>query len=148
IKIGGTAATSINVVSATQVTCVTPAHTAGAADVKVTTSGGSVTSTGAFTYVSIWTITSSAGSNGSISPTGAVNVNNGSNQSFAITPNTNYTVADVLVDGVSVGMVSSYTFSNVTANHTINATFTPVTWTIIASAGSNGAINPSGTVSV
>jgi lysophospholipase L1-like esterase len=94
------------------------------------------------------TITASAGANGSISPPGAVSVNQGSNQSFTITPNAGYNIADVLVDGSSVGAVASYTFTNVTANHTISATFVIKTYTIEASAGANGSISPSGDVSV
>ncbi|WP_372946616.1 TSUP family transporter, partial [Muriicola sp.] len=50
-------------------------------------------------------------------------VANGTNQTFAITPNACHTIADVVVDGGSVGPVASYTFTNVTANHTISATF-------------------------
>ena len=49
-------------------------------------------------------------------------VNDGANQSFTIPPNTGYHVADVLVNGGSVGAVTSYTFTNVTANQTISAT--------------------------
>ncbi|MBP6855670.1 MAG: DUF2341 domain-containing protein [Candidatus Pacebacteria bacterium] len=70
-----------------------------------------------------YTITSSAGSNGSISPSGATTVNNGDNQTFTITANSGYHISDVMVDGSSVGAVSSYTFNNVTAGHTISATF-------------------------
>ncbi|MBI1806985.1 MAG: G8 domain-containing protein, partial [Ignavibacteria bacterium] len=96
----------------------------------------------------VYTITASAGANGTISPSGAVSVNHGSNQSFTITPNTGYHVADVLVDGSSVGAVSSYDFTNVTANHTITASFAIDVFTITASAGANGTITPSGAVSV
>jgi len=98
--------------------------------------------------INVYTITASAGANGSISPSGAVSVNHGSNQSFAITPNTGYHVADVLVNGTSVGAVTSYTFNNVTANHTISATFAINVYTITASADANGTISPSGAVSV
>jgi hypothetical protein len=70
-----------------------------------------------------YTITASAGSNGSISPLGAVSVNYGANQTFSITPGANYHVADVLVDNVSQGAITTYTFNNVTINHTISATF-------------------------
>jgi hypothetical protein len=52
-----------------------------------------------------------------------VNVAKGANQSFSITPAAGYQVAGVVVDGVSVGAVTSYTFSNVTSNHTLSATF-------------------------
>ena len=93
-------------------------------------------------------ITTSAGPDGSISPSGSVSVNYGASQTFTITPNTGYQVASVLVDGVSVGAVSSYTFSNVQADHTISATFTVIQYVITASAGSGGSISPSGSVSV
>ena len=75
---------------------------------------------------------------------GAVGVDYGANQSFTITPDASYHVADVLVDGVSVGAVASYTFTNVTANHTIAASFAIDTYTITASAGANGSIAPNG----
>jgi Tol biopolymer transport system component len=68
-------------------------------------------------------ITATAGTGGTISPSGIVTVNPGANKSFAIATNTGYHVADVLVDGLSVGAVSSYTFTNVTADHSIAATF-------------------------
>jgi hypothetical protein len=98
--------------------------------------------------VRTYTITASAGTGGTISPSGAVSVNHGANQTFAITPNTGYGITDVLVDGASVGAVSSYTFSNVTANHTISASFAVNTYTINASASPGGSISPSGAVAV
>lgn len=69
------------------------------------------------------TITALAGTNGSISPNGITTVNCGIDQTYTITPNSGYVVDDVLVDGVSVGPVTSYTFTNVTAAHSISATF-------------------------
>jgi hypothetical protein len=78
------------------------------------------------TYVNVvnnFTITASAGPNGSISPSGSQTVSAGGNLDFTITPNLGFHIADVLVDGSSVGAVSSYTFTNVTANHTIAASF-------------------------
>lgn len=69
------------------------------------------------------TITATAGNGGSISPNGAVTVNNGENKTFTITPNSGYAISNVLVDGQSVGAVRSYTFSNVRSNHTISASF-------------------------
>jgi len=71
----------------------------------------------------VWTITASAGANGGINPSGAVKVNDGSSQTFAITPNVGYHITDVTVDGVSQGAITSYTFTNVTADHTITASF-------------------------
>jgi hypothetical protein len=70
------------------------------------------------------TITASAGANGSISPSGPVSVNYGSDQAFALIPNVGYHVASVAVDGGSVGPVQSYTFTNVITSHTIEANFT------------------------
>jgi len=95
-----------------------------------------------------YTITASAGTGGSISPTGSVIVNHGSSQGYTITPNTGYQVADLLVDGVSVGEVASYTFDQVVGDHSIHATFIADTVTITASAGTNGSISPTGSVSV
>ncbi len=70
-----------------------------------------------------YTVTASAGANGSITPAGAVSVYSGYDQTFTIEADSGYTIADVTVDGSSVGAVSSYTFNNVLANHTISATF-------------------------
>ena len=70
-----------------------------------------------------YTITASAGPHGSIIPSGEVTLNQGSDKSFTITPDNGYIIDDVLVDGSSLGAVSSYTFTNVTEDHTIYATF-------------------------
>ena len=70
-----------------------------------------------------WTITASAEPHGSISPSGAVSVPQGGSRLFTITPEAGYIVDDVLVDGSSVGAVTSYEFTNVTADHTIAASF-------------------------
>lgn len=69
------------------------------------------------------TIRASAGANGTISPVGWTSVGEGGEQTFTITPDAGYAVAKVLVDGRSVGAVSSYTFRNVTQDHTIEAVF-------------------------
>ncbi len=71
----------------------------------------------------IYSITASAGEGGSISPEGTVEVVTGHSQDFAITANEGYEIADVVVDGVSQGAVSSYTFDDVTADHTIEVSF-------------------------
>jgi hypothetical protein len=103
-----------------------------------------------FSLIPTNTITASAGANGTITPSGSVSVTVGASQTFSIAPLTGYAISDVLVDGTSVGAVATYTFSNVTANHTIAASFvvSSVTYTITASAGVNGSITPSGAVSV
>ncbi len=71
------------------------------------------------------TITASAGPHGSINPSGPVTVPHGADQSFAMAPDAGYVVADVLVDGGSVGKVTSFTFANVVIDHTIVASFEP-----------------------
>ncbi|MFQ9908233.1 MAG: S-layer homology domain-containing protein [Acutalibacter sp.] len=81
----------------------------------VNTGGGGVTR-----YI----IEAEAGDGGSISPSGRVSVSSGSDKTFTITADEGYTIANVVVDGKSVGAVSSYTFENVRQNHTIYATFT------------------------
>ena len=81
------------------------------------------------------TIAASAGSNGTISPSGAISVNSGGSQTFTITPATGYQTASVLIDGASVGALASYTFSDVTANHTISASFATANQPPVAEAG-------------
>ena len=76
-----------------------------------------------FTLLGPYTITASAGPNGSISPSGAVSVACAANQTFTIAADPCYHIVDVLVDGSSAGAVASYTFTNVHANHTIAASF-------------------------
>lgn len=87
-------------------------------NVKLTASSGTTPA-----EPTTFTITASAGQGGSISPSGAVSVAKGENQTFAITPSENYEIEDVKADGKSVGKVNTYTFDNVTAAHTIAATF-------------------------
>ncbi len=70
-------------------------------------------------------IESSAGAGGSISPSGYISVNYGGSQTFNITPTTGYSILDVLVNGTSVGAVSSYTVQNIQGATTISATFAP-----------------------
>ncbi len=84
----------------------------------------SITQAGVQAVAQIYTINASAGSNGTIAPSGQVSVMSGANQTFTLTPASGYKVANVLVDGSSVGAVNSYTFSNVRASHTIQASFT------------------------
>ena len=69
-------------------------------------------------------------------------------KTFIITPDAGYPVSDVLVDGVSVGAVTSHTFKNVKANHTIHAIFKAMEFAITATAGEGGTIGPAGTVVV
>ena len=70
-------------------------------------------------------IVASAGTGGSISPAGTIQVTHGSSKTFTITPNSGFLVDDLLVDGISKGALTTYTFSNVTEAHTITASFKP-----------------------
>ena len=70
-----------------------------------------------------YTIAATAGEGGSITPNGDVSVKEGASQTFAITADNGYEIADVLVDGSSVGAVETYTFDEVKANHTITVSF-------------------------
>ena len=102
------------------------------------------------------TITATAGNGGTIAPSGRVTVAEGADQTFAITANQGYEVADVKVDGESKGAVTTYTFESVDRDHKIEAAFRstgggPVTppstkyYEITSSAGEGGSISPSGT---
>ena len=99
------------------------------ADANYTTLTGSIelyhksSSGGGGWYYTYHTIKATAGANGSISPSGWTSVREGWDQTFTITPDKGYAVAKVLVDGKSVGAVTSYTFKNVTKGHTIEAVF-------------------------
>ena len=70
-----------------------------------------------------FTITATAGNGGKIAPTGATKVYKGTSKAFTITPNDGYHVDSLTVDGTAVDVVTEYTFSDVTANHTIAVTF-------------------------
>ena len=98
--------------------------------------------------INTYTITASAGANGAVTPAGVTPVNYGATPTYAITPNPGYHVVNVLVNGTSVGAVTSYNFPSVTADKTISATFAINTYTITASAGANGAVTPAGVTPV
>ena len=71
----------------------------------------------------VYTIKATAGIHGSITPSGDVDVLHGGSQTFTIAANRGYAISNVKIDGVSIGAVKSYTFENVTGNHTIEVTF-------------------------
>ena len=96
----------------------------------------------------VYTVTATADVNGSITPSGTTTVNSGGSQTCTITPNQGYQVLNVIVDGASMGAITSYTFTNIKANHTINAYFKVITYTITASAGAGGSISPLGTTTL
>ena len=172
---GGTVSGGGTVTEGTDVT-ITATANAGYHFVHWTENGATVSTDPSYTFIAaadhsltavfvedepeIYTITASAGTGGSITPTGDVTVNKGENHTFTITPNEGYEIADVIVDGVSVlNQLSgnSYTFTGVQENHTISVTFQetggepepePETYTITATAGAGGSMNPFGAVTV
>ena len=112
-----------------------------------------------FTYTDVefdtYTIVASAGSGGTINPSGTISVIEAQNKRFDFYPNTNYTLSKVLVDNVENAQAVSdgyYIFTNVTENHTIHAEFTysgaDPQYTITASASNGGTITPNGNVIV
>jgi hypothetical protein len=89
--------------------------------------------------VPVYTLTASAGAGGAITPAGSTVISQGMNQTYTMTPAAGYWIASVLVDGVSVGAVSTYTFSNVTTSHTIQANFALITAPTSFAVDSGGA---------
>lgn len=95
-----------------------------------------------------YSITANAMEGGTISPQGNITVYEYCSQTFTISAEQGYRISDVIVDGNSVGVVSSYTFSNVMENHTIIADFAVAPHIITTSAGDGGSISPAGTFAV
>lgn len=79
-----------------------------------------------FEEVELYTITAKAGINGTITPVGVTELEEGENKTYKIKANTGFTIEDVLVDGKSVGKVSTYKFKDIDKNHTIEAKFTKI----------------------
>ncbi|MDO8963903.1 MAG: multicopper oxidase domain-containing protein [Coriobacteriia bacterium] len=94
------------------------------------------------------TITPTIGDHGLIDPTVPTGYVVGSDVTVTIQPDVGYRVADVRVDGVSVGAVSTYAFTNMRTNHTIAATFVLQQFQIVPTAGPNGSITPAVTQTV
>ena len=104
--------------------------------------------TPAVTSPTNYEISSSSNGNGTISPTGTTAVAEGESPTFTITADEFYHIDDVVVDGQSIGAVSSYTFADVASNHTISASFAADVFTITAISGGNGSITPAGDLNV
>jgi hypothetical protein len=130
---------------------VSPNNNTTSQTATLTIAGNTYTITEAGKTQPTYSITASAGTGGTISPAGTVSVLAGAGQSFAITPGSNYKISNITVDGVSKGAIATYTFSSVSANHTINATFSasgpkattkkPILRTK-STVSINGAVNP------
>ncbi len=90
-------------------------------------------------------VNAAATAGGTINPQGTIKVASGSTQTFSITANTGYRVSDVKVDGGSKGPSNSYTFGNVTGNHTIEAIFQPGSKPVFAvNCGGNQYVDKAG----
>jgi uncharacterized repeat protein (TIGR02543 family) len=102
---------------------------------------GNTTLYAKWTTIPTYSITASAGIGGSISPSGTVYVAQGGSQVFTISANTGYQISQVAVDGSNKGAISSWTFSNVYANHTISASFAANQYTLYFDA-QGGSVSP------
>lgn len=104
-----------------------------------------------FTQIS-YTITASAGNGGTISNVGSTSVNCGDDITYTITPDEGYMISDIEVDGQSVGSENSYSFTNVTSDHTISATFEIIPAgevVIVVNADTEGgSVSPTGTQTI
>jgi hypothetical protein len=130
------------------------AISAGSYTFSNVTTNHSITVSFTQTQPQVYTITASAGAGGNVSPSGNVSITSGGSQTFTFTPLSSYKVEQVLIDGANnapAAAAGSYTFSNVTANHSIAVSFKQnqqQTYIIAASAGTGGDISPSGNISV
>ena len=95
-----------------------------------------------------YSIISSAGNNGNITPAGTSIVSSGDNISFIIVPNNGYDIDSILVDDAFQSPISILTLTNILKNTTVRVTFKIKTYSIIATAGSGGSISPTGTTIV
>ena len=106
------------------------------------------TITATFAEIPTYIITASAGDGGSIDPVGDVAVPEGDSQTFTIAASDGYEIDNVLVDGISQGAITDYTFTGLTEDHTITAEFAEITYTITASASTGGTIDPQGIITL
>ena len=99
-----------------------------------------------FATLPTYTIASTSGAHGSITPIGNIVVVEGGSQNFTLIPNTGYHVDSILVDEVKVDSLASYTITNVVMDHTIRATFAINQFTITSTADAGGTVSPSDAV--
>ncbi|KPA19558.1 transmembrane protein [Candidatus Magnetomorum sp. HK-1] len=93
-------------------------------------------------------IMADSGSNGTIEPSGMIQVETGGYKTFEMKPDDDYRVADVIVDGVSQGPISRYIFWDIQTGHTIEVQFIRDLFTIQASSGPYGKVFPEGKIAV
>lgn len=121
--IGGTKITTSTVFSASTTVYAHWIYTGSSGGNGSGNGSGNGGSHGGGHYNGSHTIKVTVGAGGSISPSGNVSVREGRDQTFTFTPDKGYAVSNVKIDGKSVGAVKSYTFENVTGDHTIEVTF-------------------------
>ena len=95
-------------------------------------------------WTETYTLTATAGNHGSISPLGTVKAPRGSEQTFIITPDSGYHIFSTVIDGLSIGATTNYTFTNISSGHTISADF--VNSVPIADAGTDQTVDEGVTV--
>lgn len=95
-----------------------------------------------------YNIVASTSANGTITPAGTSKVNYNANMTYTMKADEGYEVSDVLVDGNSVGKVTTYTFKNVVENHTISVAYAAKVFDIVAKASEGGVVTPAGTTQV
>lgn len=95
-----------------------------------------------------FSISATAGQGGSVSPNGVSEINFGGSALFQISPDNGYEIADVTVDGASIGPVSEYSFDKVVGDHSLEVKFSYSSYLIQTSANSGGTISPNGQIAV
>jgi hypothetical protein len=95
-----------------------------------------------------YTLAGISGPGGSISPSGITSILYGQEQSYSFTPEKGFKIEDVIVDNVSMGAVTNYSFRDVTSDHSITAEFKPITYTLAGISGPGGSISPAGITSI
>lgn len=86
--------------------------------------------------------------NGSITPDGDNSMNRLDKHTYIFTPDPGYQVKDVIVNGISVGALSSYTFSDVNEDQTLRVEFEKVKYLVNVLCGENGSADPTGAIEV
>ena len=106
------------------------------------------TRSGLYRWITKYTVVAKSSKGGTISPSGTTSYKEGESQTFSFTSLEGYRLKDVKVDNVSIGAVPSYTLNNINTDHTIEAIFEPITFTITATASFGGSISPQGNITV
>jgi hypothetical protein len=117
----------------------TPGNTTITAQASGYTTGQTILSA---YLIDSYSLSTSAGLNGAITPNGTITAMLGTNQIFNITANMGYHISDITLDNISQGAVSSFTLSNITQPHKIVANFAINTYNLNVTQTPNGQISP------